>query len=295
MPCLQVKGFAGLELCGNGYSIHNFPTHHVEELLGYLLLNQNKACGRDNLIELLWPYEVSKNSRACLNTVLWRLRCLFRQMGYKAQSFLCSTRDYIIFAPREDLQFDVASFESHLEVAWTAEEDNIKLVELTKAIDLYQGDLYTGIYCDWCLLERERLARKYLQALGELMYCHIRLQDYDKAIEFGQIILEIDPLREEVHHALISCYGRLGYRAEALAQFQLCTHYLMHEVQVLPMPDTVLTFQQAMAGCANNYLDTQSSELLKPAHRALAQFQQAGNELHKILSEIDRSKTFTSV
>ncbi len=43
------------------------------------------------------------------------------------------------------------------------------------------------MYSDWCLIERERLARKYLQALGELMYCHIRLKDFAQAIVVGPI------------------------------------------------------------------------------------------------------------
>lgn len=294
MYCLNVKGFAGLELSSNGLSIHHFPTHHVEELLGYLLLNQNKYCGRDNLIELLWPYDVSENGRGCLNTVLWRLRCLFRQLGYSPQSFLVSTRDFIVFNPTVPLQFDVDIFENHLNAALATAEECTKLVQLSKAIDLYQGDLYAGIFTDWCIVERERLARMYLQALGELMYCHMRRNEFSEAIEVGQTILNIDPLREEVHQALIACYGRLGYRAEAVAQFQQCADYLMAELQVFPMPDTVAIYQQIMTACLNNDCDQLESELLKEACRAYADFQRAGDRFVKILDEIDELKQVTS-
>jgi DNA-binding SARP family transcriptional activator len=291
MSCLQVKGFAGLELRANGCSIGSFPTHHVEELLGYLLLNQNKTVSRDLLIELLWPFEVSNNGRSCLNTVLWRLRCTLRQLGFKAGSFLVSTRDEIVFSPTVPIQFDVELFSERFEKAMSAQNDTTRIVELSKALELYQGDLYSGIFSDWCLIERERLARMYLQALGEMLYCNMRQKDYAKAIIVGQTILDNDPLREEVHRALILCYGRLGHRAEAWDQFQTCTQSLMSEVQVLPMADTVRIFQQVMNACANNCLDTPDTDLLKPAHQALAQFVQAGDRLHDLLDEIDSSRT----
>lgn len=291
MSSLKVNGFGGLELHGNGLSIHHFPTHHVEELLGYLLLNQKKPCGRDSLIELLWRNEVSESVRGRLNTVLWRLRGLFRQLGFSAQSFLVSTRDLIVFDPTVPLQFDVDNFEHHLRAAYAAAEDTTKACELTKAIDLYQGDLYEGVFTDWCLVERERLARMHLQALGELMYCFVRQNAYQGAIEVGQTILNEDPLREEIHRVLIYCYGRLGYRAEAAAQFKLCTDNLMSELQVFPMPDTVVTYQQIMTRYLNNSRDTSKFDLLKEAYRAYADFQLAGEKLIKVLDKIDESKT----
>jgi len=42
------------------------------------------------------------------------------------------------------------------------------------------------------------------------MYCYIRQNEYQEAIEVGQTLLDNDPLREEIHRALIYCYGFLG-------------------------------------------------------------------------------------
>jgi DNA-binding SARP family transcriptional activator len=192
-----------------------------------------------------------------------------------------------MFAPAEPLPFDVESFEQQLDVAWAAKEDAAKSDALTKAINLYQGDLFTGIYGDWCLIERERLAQKHLQALGELMHCHIRQNNFDMAVEVGQSILTDDPLREEVHRDLIFCYGRLGRRAEAAEQFQLCADYLMLELKVYPMPDTVSTYQQIVTGAMSQSLAGTNRDLLQRVNRANAEFQQAGNKLIKILNEIE--------
>ncbi|MDX1412607.1 MAG: BTAD domain-containing putative transcriptional regulator [Candidatus Promineifilaceae bacterium] len=288
MTYLTVKGFGGLELKGSDFSIQRFPTHHVGELLGYLLLNQNKPCDREHLIELLWPHQVRENARGSLNTVLWRLRSLFKKLGFNAKSFLLSTRDQIIFSPSFPLQFDVDSFEQHIDTALLASDDGIRELELTQAIALYQGDLYTGIFTDWCLVERERLACRYIQALCELMNLYIRQEEYHEAIAIGQLVLSNDPLREEVHRELIYCYGHLGLRAEAAAQFKLCTDSLMTELQVFPRRDTVAAHQQAMATCISHIFDTQKSTLIRDAFRAYVEFQQAGDKLAMLLAEIDK-------
>ena len=293
MSNLQVKGFGALELSENGLAVQSFPTRHVEELLGYLHLNQNKTFGREELIDLLWLYDASENSRARFSTVLWRLRGVFKKLGVEASAFLRATRDHITFAPEEPLQFDVERFERQLEVAWSKKEDIDKLDELTRAVNLYQGELYSGIYVDWCLIERERLARKHMQALGELMHCHIRQNDLVKAIEIGQTILNIDPMREEVHRGLIFCHGKLGHRAEAAAQFQQCAHYMISELQVYPMPDTVRVYQQIMAGYMNNNVARSNGDMVERARRANIAFQKAGNKLIRILDEIENLQSAT--
>lgn len=291
MSGIQVNAFGGLNLIGNGLSFHSFPTRHVEELLGFLLLNQNKALDREFLIELLWPNDISEHKRGRLSTVLWRLRRIFRQLGFSAESFLHSTHDLIVFNLTDDFQFDVTSFEQHLDAARVEVEDTAKMTELTKAIDLYQGDLYDGIFSDWCLIEREHLAISYLHALKELMYCNYRQNNFAKAIEIGQAIVNEDPLREEVHRALIIYHGRLGNRAAAAVQFQRCADYLMTELQVLPMPATVVAYQNIMNASVTNNFDTHNSELMKQAHRAHTEFRRAADKLNKILHEIEISKS----
>ncbi len=290
MSSLQANAFGGLNLIGNGQVIDSFPTRHVEELLGYLLLNRNKPVDRDFLIELLWPNENPEDMRRRLSTVLWRLRRVFRQMGFDAESFLRSTQELISFHPTEELHFDVFNFEQHLNAARSENADATKIIELKKAVDLYKGELYEGIFSDWCLIERERLALSYLQTLIELMNCYFRQNDFAKAIEIGQRITKIDPLREEAHRTLILCYGRLGNRAAAAVQFQLCADHLMTELEVLPMPDTVMAFKQIMNMSVSNIPDSSNPELLKQAHRAHAEFRRASNKLNKILYEIENSK-----
>jgi DNA-binding SARP family transcriptional activator len=154
---------------------------------------------------------------------------------------------------------------------------------LQQAIALYQGELCEGIYADWCLLERERLSRHYLWALGQLMTHHLQAEQYGRAIEIGHTLLSHDPLREEVHRALMLCQQKLGQHNQALQQFQLCSDLLQDELDVIPMPETLALYQQILAS---------RFQTLKAAPKrasdievAYAEFLRASSTLTKLLSQ----------
>jgi len=139
----------------------------------------------------------------------------------------------------------VAEFEHRCD--WAAQiEDHAsdKAAELYRqAIDLYRGDLLTDCYDDWCLVERERLRRLYLQALDSLMAFHVKRNELAEAIDVAARILESDPLREEVHRDLIELYVESGQRAAALRQYRLCEQTLKRELGIEPMPETQALFR----------------------------------------------------
>ena len=156
---LHVFAFGKLRLqCGDKL-VDSFPTRHVEELLGYLLLHPQTPQPREKLIDLLWPHSGSDNDRGRFSTVLWRLRSLFEQLDTPVDSYLRVTRDWISFAPQEPYDLDIQQFEGLLHKAQDAAGELGQEQCWVEAAAVYQGDLYDGIYADWCLVERERLAR----------------------------------------------------------------------------------------------------------------------------------------
>lgn len=293
---LQVFAFGKLRLqCGDKL-VDSFPTRHVEELLGYLLLHPQTPHPREKLIDILWPYSVSDNDRGRFSTVLWRLRTLFDQLNMPADSYLRVTRDWISFSPQEPYNLDLQQFEGLLHKAQGAVGDPFQEQCLLEAAAVYQGDLYDGIYADWCLVERERLARLYLRTLGQLMASLMQRQTYGEAVVIGREILKRDPLREEVHRALMRCYWLLGRRSEAVRQFQSCSHLLMQELQVLPMPDTIALYNQIITDRVTTYSIPPLSENLfapsqhgyhelTPLQTAFVEFQRAADRLNKLLDE----------
>ncbi len=244
---LHVFAFGKLRMQAGDRVVETFPTRHVEELLGYLLVHPETAHNREKLIDMLWPDTATENARARFSTVLWRLRRLFGQIGLPPDHFLHVTRQSVSLAPRASWQCDLVSFEAYLAQAARAETGGQREQALRAAIDRYHGELFEGIYANWCLLERERLARLYLRAVGQLMVSLMRRAAYDDALVLGEAILTQDPLREVVHRAMMYCYWQSGQWQRANQQYERCARQLMDELEVLPMPETVNLYRQILA------------------------------------------------
>ena len=110
---------------------------------------------------------------------------------------------------------------------------------MAAALVLYRGELLEGVYADWTIRERERLAGLRLQGLARLLLIHQERGDVDAALGFAQQILERDPLREDVHRCVMRLLADSGRRTQALRQFTRCAQLLHDELDVTPLPETV--------------------------------------------------------
>jgi DNA-binding SARP family transcriptional activator len=285
MKELRVQAFGRLRMRYDDNVVASFPTRHVKELLAFFLLNQHTRHGREKLIEILWPESSVDNVRPRFSTALWRLRTLFEELGTTSEHYLQATRNWVAFRPEEALHLDLLSFERSFNEAQSANDDASCERALGNAVALYKGRLYEGIYSDWCLVERERLARMHLRAMGQLMACCMRRDAHREAIDWGRKILRQDPLREEVHRALMYCYWQMGRRPQAVRQFQQCAQALRQELQITPMPETIAIYRQIVEDRLQNAAEESSGpgSLQKELQEAFSEFQQAGQRLNALL------------
>lgn len=287
MVALHIHAFGRLRMEYGDRNVASFPTRHVEELFGYLLLNRHTNHSREKLMDILWPQGALDNARGRFSTTLWRLRSLFEQMGAPAETYLSVSRNWISFIPESPLELDLAQFEQYLAVARGATCSADHEAALRAAVGVYQGELYEGIYADWCLVERERLAHLYLRAMGQLIACLIQHQEYEESVVLGQSILQQNPLREEVHRALMYCYWQMGHWTRAVQQYQLCAEWLMDELQILPMPETIALYRQIVADRLHRAQNSPSLPAATQSRLRVAfhAFQTAGDHLNKLLDQ----------
>src|SRR3989442_436116 len=78
----------------------------------------------------------------------------------------------------------------------------------------------------------------YLVALARLMQHHSAAGELDDALACGRRILELDPLREDVHRDLMRLYVKSGRRALAIQQYETCQAILERELDIAPMVET---------------------------------------------------------
>jgi DNA-binding SARP family transcriptional activator len=234
MSTLCIRLFGSLQLERDGRPLPNLPARRVGDLLAYLALYRDTLHTRERLAGLLWADAEEDRARHSLNTALWRLQRVLRGSSGAPRPYLRVSPQAIGFNPDSDCWVDVAEFESRCALA--AQSDDPSLYE--QAVELYRGDLLPDCYEDWCLVERERLQGLYVRALERLVSHYARHDDPERAVEFGRRILVCDPLREEVHRALIRLHLKADQPATALRQYRACEEVLRRELAVEPSAET---------------------------------------------------------
>lgn len=239
MATLKIYLLGGLRIY-RGTETVNFPTQKTRSLFCYLVTYRNLSHSRDKLAGIFWGESPEEKAKKNLRNTLWRLR---RIIG---PQLLISEENQVQFNTPGDYWLDVEEFEK------LVNGETGRLVDwsraLRDAVALYQGDFLEGFYDEWCLYERERLRGLFLGALERLMAYHGRRGQYQEAIAYGQRILSYDPLREEIHRELMRLFLASGKRSAAFRQYEICRHVLAEELDIEPMEETNVLYQEIRAG-----------------------------------------------
>jgi alpha-glucoside transport system substrate-binding protein len=187
-------------------------------LLAYLLITK-KSHRREHLIDLL--FDGPDDPRAALRWTLTKIR---KAIG---NDYILSDGEEVSFNFESDFWLDVSAFEAG-------------------EIELFQGDFLEGLYLrnairfeEWLLFERQRMRGKYQAGLEKQLELYKRQSDYAAVYITAQGLLKLDNLREDWHRALMEAYARLGKRATALDQFEMCRQVLRTEWDMDPAPETL--------------------------------------------------------
>ena len=211
-------------------------TRKAWALLAYLALHAGQAHSREKLISLLWSDRAEKQGRDSLRQALTALR---KGLGSEGVPLLTVNGDAIAVEPSA-VEVDALSFEQLL--AGGAPED------LERAVDLYRGDLLDGIgirdpaFEDWVYTERERLHGRAVEALAKVLAHQAKSGAADRAMATAARLLQLDPLQEIAHRALMRRHAERGQRGLALRQYQACADVLKRELGIAPDPETVALY-----------------------------------------------------
>jgi len=70
---------------------------------------------------------------------------------------------------------------------------------------------------------------------------------WKSGVSHGRRILELDPLQEHVHRAVMRCYLGMGNRPAALRQYEIIRQVLHDELQIEPMDETTELYRKIAA------------------------------------------------
>jgi TolB-like protein/DNA-binding SARP family transcriptional activator len=210
---------------GSAISINNKKNRAI---LAILALAPGCQATREQICGLLWAERGDEQARSSLRQSLTVLR---KELGVDGARLLQTADDRLML--RTDLlSDDVTRF--------------LKLSEATdsgslgRAAALYQGPLLadTSIrdpsFEDWLAGEQRRLGDRAIAVLDRL----VSFRDLPDRVDLARRLLDLDPLRESSHRALMRVYAEAGETALSLQQFEACRAMLQKEFQVGPAKET---------------------------------------------------------
>jgi DNA-binding SARP family transcriptional activator len=229
----------GVELAGS------LRGRQVPLLLAYLVLNRERAVGRDELIGSLWPDSAPRSQDAALRTLLSRLR---------------SALGASVLVGRDELALELPS------PAWVDVEAAAD--EIARAREaLHRGDaragwalaqvplniasrgLLPGVETAWIEIRRRELADLRLQALEVLGRAGLSLggTQLGSAERAARTLIEAEPYRESGYVILMQALQLQGNVAEGLRVFDRLRTLLRDELGTTPSPDVLTVHQQLLS------------------------------------------------
>src|SRR5215218_2306570 len=227
---LRVRVLGGAELAVSGRPLIELASAKAAALVVYLAVT-GSGHSRSALAGLLWSDQPEATARANLWLALTKLRRVLPE-------HLEVTRQTVALAPDRPVWVDA------VEVARVAagERDGD---ELLVAVRLCRGEFLEGfevpgapLFDEWLVGWRAAVRADMLAVLDRAVVFARDEADAVTGVEVARRMLELEPLHEEAHRALMWFLATGGRRSAALAQYETCRYVLREELGVEPSPAT---------------------------------------------------------
>jgi DNA-binding SARP family transcriptional activator len=198
-------------------------TRKATALVAYLAVT-GQPQARDSLAALLWPDAATERARGALRRTLSTLRTGLGGDGLRVEGLR-------IALDNEAIDLDVRRFRA------LVTDDR-----LDDAVTAYTGDFLSGFtlrdsaqFDEWQAGQAEALRRELAGVLERLA----STEEPRRAIVYAKRWLDLDPLHEPAHRALMRIHARAGDRVAAVRQFHECERTLDRELGVAPLAETI--------------------------------------------------------
>jgi DNA-binding SARP family transcriptional activator len=211
-------------------------------LCAYLALAPRGERARSTAAAQLFADCPEPMARRRLNTALWRLKTEIRSTAGTDWIVNRGARSIGLgHDATAEMVVDVSVFEELVRPVLQESPASLTPLaadRLASAVDLHRGPLLESCDDEWVLADRYRIENLYLTALDYLIQHHGARGDVGAVAKYGQLALELEPLREDLHRDLMRAYASAGRIDLAEGQFERCRLLLRQELGVDPMPET---------------------------------------------------------
>jgi DNA-binding SARP family transcriptional activator/tetratricopeptide (TPR) repeat protein len=216
-------------------------------LLGFLLVHRGAPQRREFVAAQFWPESPGAQARTNLRRELHSLRAGLPQVS----RWLTADGGTLLWRLDPECRLDVDVFEAAADAASAAlaEADEAAFRRAAAdALRAYRGEFMPAVYDDWASVVRDRLHRRCITVLDQLITAEREAGAYPAAIELARRRIDLEPLEEVGYRSLLQLQGLAGDRAAALQTYHRCTAILERELGVRPDQATTAEYQRLVSG-----------------------------------------------
>ncbi len=240
---IEIRLLGGFELRCRGAVMEALDSTIARALIAYLACHPDRVLDREMVASLLWPEVTETTARHNLRQALYGLRRAFA-LADAGDIPIEATRSTLGLASGSTIWVDVRAFGEAVSRG-QREDGSIEPAQLSRAAQLYRGDLLAGFYLrespdfeEWLMAEQERLKEDALAALRRLVGHHLETGSYAVGMQCARQLLRIDSFAEEAHRNLMQLYALSGRRSRALGHYQELQRHLRRDLGVDPAEET---------------------------------------------------------
>ncbi|MFV1957441.1 MAG: BTAD domain-containing putative transcriptional regulator, partial [bacterium] len=211
-------------------------------MLKALISFGGKDVREEQITDALWPEADGDMAHQSFATTLHRLR---RIIGTDA---LILSEGRLLLNP-EYCWLDIWAFERAMDqIGVTLEKPEPGTDSLESTQNMLKG--FKGQFLpeekgeSWSISMQERLHSRYFRKIRKLCTYLEKLENWDSAIEWYNRALEIDELAEDFYRRLMTCYLKLGRKAEGIAVYNRCKRTLSTILGIVPSRKTELIYDK---------------------------------------------------
>lgn len=231
----------------DGQAVNGFNTRKDQALLAYLAAT-GSTHSRETLAGLLWSELPEEKARRNLRHALSHLQKVIGPDWLTTEHGVALTQD-------QPWSVDVQLLRSALTLLARRPAERQTVDSLARVLSLYRGEFLQGFHVqeavhfeEWLLAQREELRLLSLHGLETLGEHCLAQGAYAPGLTATHRLLQLEPWLESAHCLQMKLLAQSGRCADALAQYEKCCQILAAELDVAPLPETTLLYQQIQAG-----------------------------------------------
>lgn len=194
-------------------------------ILAYFLLRDRRLKPVQQVWNDIWPNENNEHAGSNLRSLFVRFKDVFGMIC--DHRLIVSSKKGYQLNPELNIITDVDLFDQYLEKADHELIVQSKIELLTKALDIYKGNLFPAAESEhWIMSDEVKYKYKCLEIYNELMKAYFQTGNYIRVEHYAEKALQIEPANEDAYYWLIRVLRMRNSNIMVKGQLHMAKHIL---------------------------------------------------------------------